>query len=124
MVNNYGIPFCWPVLCSAEPFQVAGLCKQHITATRAAEETNPDRTLSFPAIPTGNFSATGSISSLLVSKNRTAVAQYVFPGNWNVLASNGNITYWSQLYNGVSVNRSNRLQAGKEKAEDMESKPY
>jgi hypothetical protein len=89
-------------------FKSQAYASSNITATRATEETNPDTTLSFPTNPTGNFNATGSISSLLVSNNRTVVAQYVLSGNWNVLASNGNITYFGANFTMVSVNGSNR----------------
>lgn len=90
-------------------FKSQAYASSNITATGAAEETNPDTTLSFPTNPTGNFNATGSISSVLVSNNRTTSdAQYVLSGNWNVLASNGNITDFSANFTMVSANGSDR----------------
>ena len=92
-------------------FKSQAYASSNITTTRAAEETNPDTTLSFPTNPTGNFNATGSISSSLVdSNNRTTAdgAHYVLSGNWNVLASNGNITDFSANFAMVSVNGSDR----------------
>jgi hypothetical protein len=80
-----------------------------ITKPTRAAETEPSSIL-FLTKPTGNFNATGSISSLVVSNNNniTADAQYVLSGNWNVLASNGNITYFGASFTMVSVNGSNR----------------
>ena len=56
--------------------------------------------------PTGNFNATGSISSLILT-NRTD-PQYVLSGSWNVLASNGNITDFKANFTMVSVNGTDR----------------
>jgi hypothetical protein len=56
--------------------------------------------------PTGNFNATGSISSLILS-NR-ADPQYVLSGSWNVLASNGNITDFKANFTMVAVNGTQR----------------
>lgn len=78
------------------------------TITNTEAETDPTPIL-FLTKPTGNFNATGSISSSLLStNNRTENTQYVLSGNWNILASNGNITDFKANFTMVSVNGSDR----------------
>ena len=87
------------------------LSQNHIKQVYATEnitrsETDPALVF-FLTNPTGNFNATGSISSL-VSSSTTAEPQYVLAGNWNVLASNGNITDFGANFTMVSVNGTDR----------------
>jgi hypothetical protein len=79
------------------------------TATRETEETDPAPIL-FLTNPTGNFNATGMISSSLLTttNNRTQEPQYVLAGNWNVLASNGNITDFTANFTMVTVDGKER----------------
>lgn len=76
------------------------------TTGNTTSETDPALVF-FLTNPTGNFNATGTISSLVVS-NRTADPQYVLAGNWKVLASNGNITEFGANFTMVSVNGTDR----------------
>jgi hypothetical protein len=75
-------------------------------SSNATTRTDPALVF-FLTNPTGNFNATGSISSLIVS-NRTADPQYVLAGDWNVLASNGNISEFKASFTMVSVNGTER----------------
>lgn len=77
------------------------------TIGNATSETDPSLIL-FLTNPTGNFNATGSISSLVSSNGTTADPQYILSGNWNVLASNGNITDFGANFTMVSVNGTDR----------------
>ena len=89
---------------------LACLSQNHIKPTYAlgnATSENDPALVFFLTNPTGNFNATGSISSLVVS-NITADPQYVLAGNWNVLASNGNITDFGTNFTMVSVNGTDR----------------
>lgn len=92
---------------------LAFLGQNHIKQVYATENTTTSETdpalVFFLTNPTGNFNATGSISSLVPS-NRTTAAdpQYVLAGNWKVLASNGNITDFSANLTMVSVNGTDR----------------
>lgn len=72
----------------------------------ATSQTDP-ALIFFLTNPTGNFNATGSISSLVPS-NRTANPEYVLAGSWNVLASNGNITDFGANFTMVSINGTDR----------------
>ncbi len=63
--------------------------------------------------PTGNFNATGTISSLIptiitTTSNTTADPEYILSGDWNILASNGNITDFVANFTMVSINGSDR----------------
>ncbi len=78
----------------------------HATENTTISETDPALAF-FLTNPTGNFNASGTISSLVVN-NRTADPQYVLAGNWNVLASNGNITDFGANFTMVSVNGTDR----------------
>ncbi len=89
------------------------LSQNHIKHAYATENTTTSETdpplIFFLTNPTGNFNATGSISSLVISNNnRTAEPQYILAGNWNVLASNGNITNFGANFTMVSVNGTDR----------------
>ena len=75
--------------------------------TTTTSETDPSLVF-FLTNPTGNFNATGTISSLVASNSRIADPQYVLAGNWNVLASNGNITDFGANFTMVSVNGTDR----------------
>lgn len=90
---------------------LAFLSQNHIEQAYATKNTTTSETdpalVFFLTNPTGNFNATGSISSLVVN-NRTADPQYVLAGNWNVLASNGNITDFGANFTMVSVNGTDR----------------
>ncbi len=87
------------------------LCNNHIKHVYATENATTSETdpalVFFLTNPTGDFNATGSISSLVIS-NRTADPQYVLAGNWNVLTSNGNITHFGANITMVSVNGTDR----------------
>ncbi len=87
------------------------LSQNHIKQAYATENATTSATdpalVFFLTNPTGNFNATGSISSLIVS-NRTADPQYILAGNWNVLASNGNIADFGANFTMVSVNGTHR----------------
>ena len=91
---------------------LAFLSQNHIKQVYATENTTRSETdpalVFFLTNPTGNFNATGSISSLVLSNNGTADPQYILTGNWNVLASNGNITEFSANFTMVSVNGTDR----------------
>ena len=60
--------------------------------------------------PTGNFNATGAISSLVLHTTNNTIAnpQYILSGDWNILASNGNITDFEANFTMVSVNGTDR----------------
>ena len=60
--------------------------------------------------PTGNFNATGAISSLVLHTTNNTIAnpQYILSGDWNILASNGNITDFGANFTMVSVNGTDR----------------
>jgi hypothetical protein len=75
--------------------------------TTTTSETDPALAF-FLTNPTGNFNATGTINSLVASNSRTTDPQYVLTGNWNVLASNGNITDFGANFTMVSVNGTDR----------------
>ena len=83
------------------------------TTTTGAKETDPALAFLFTN-PTGDFNATDSISSSLVisnNNNRTRaqeIQQYILSGNWNVLASNGNITDFGSNFTMLSVNCTDR----------------
>jgi hypothetical protein len=83
----------------------------YATENRTSSETGP-AVVFFLTNPTGNFNATGSISSLVMvssnNSNRTADPQYILSGDWNVLASNGNITDFSANFTMVSINGTDR----------------
>lgn len=83
----------------------------YATENRTSSETGPALVF-FLTNPTGNFNATGSISSLVMvssnNNNRTADPQYILSGDWNVLASNGNITDFSANFTMVSINGTDR----------------
>ncbi|MBD0359874.1 MAG: hypothetical protein ICV56_04080 [Nitrososphaeraceae archaeon] len=83
----------------------------YATENTTRSETNPALVF-FLTNPTGNFNATGSISSLVIvssnNNNRTANPQYILSGDWNILASNGNITDFSANFTMVSVNGTDR----------------
>ncbi len=93
---------------------LAFLSQNHIEQAYATENTTTssetDPTLIFFLTnPTGNFNATGTISALVPSNSRTAAdSQYILAGNWNVLASNGNIADFSANFTMVSVNGTDR----------------
>ncbi len=57
--------------------------------------------------PTGDFNATGSISSLIVNNNRTE-PQYVLSGNWNVIASKGNVSDFNANFTMVAFDGTQR----------------
>jgi hypothetical protein len=97
------------VLLSGLSFLSQNSVKQ-VYATENTTTSETDRALVFFLTnPTGNFNATGSISSLVASNSRTAAdPQYVLAGNWNVLASNGNITDFGANFTMVSVNGTDR----------------
>ncbi|MDQ4101818.1 MAG: hypothetical protein M3115_06490 [Thermoproteota archaeon] len=81
-----------------------------------ATTTSNTTSLTDPALvffltnPTGNFNASGTISSLVYTSgiNTTANPQYVLSGVWNILASNGNITDFGANFTMVSVNGTDR----------------
>ncbi len=77
------------------------------TNGNTTSQTDP-ALISFLTNPTGNFNATGSISSLVLSNRTTTDPQYVLAGDWKVLASNGNITDFSANFTMVSVNGTDR----------------
>ena len=87
------------------------LSQNHIKQVYATENTTKSETdpalVFFLTNPTGNFNATGSISSL-VSSGTTVEPQYVLAGNWYVLAYNGNITDFGANFTMVSVNGTDR----------------
>jgi hypothetical protein len=91
---------------------LAFLSQNHVKQVYATDNTTTSETdpalVFFLTNPTGNFNATGSISSLVASNSRTADPQYVIVGNWNVLASNGNITDFGANFTMVSVNGTDR----------------
>lgn len=91
---------------------LAFLSQNHIKQVYATENTTTSETdpalVFFLTNPTGSFNATGTISSLVASNSRTADPQYVLAGNWNVLASNGNITDFGANFTMVSVNGTDR----------------
>jgi hypothetical protein len=90
---------------------LACLSQNHIKQVYAlgnATSENDPALVFFLTNPTGNFNATGSISSLVVSNRTAAHPQYVLAGNWNVLASNGNITDFGANFTMVSVNGTDR----------------
>jgi hypothetical protein len=76
------------------------------TTTTTGAETDPAPIL-FLTKPTGNFNATGSISSLLTN-NTTEDAQYVLAGDWSLLASNGNITDFKANFTMVAIDGKQR----------------
>jgi hypothetical protein len=71
----------------------------------ATSETDP-ALVSLLTNPTGNFNATGSISSLIL--NNATDPQHILSGNWNVLASNGNIIDLKVIFTMVAVNGTQR----------------
>ncbi|HEX6280831.1 MAG TPA: hypothetical protein VFZ67_01250 [Nitrososphaera sp.] len=77
------------------------------TTGKTTSQTDPALVF-FPTNPTGNFNATGSISSLVPSNRTTADPQYVLAGNWKVLASDGNIADFRANFTMVSVNGTDR----------------
>lgn len=79
------------------------------TTSNATSQTDPTL-IFFLTNPTGNFNATGTISSLVLntSNSTTANPQYVLSGEWNVLASNGNITDFGANFTMVLVNGTDR----------------
>jgi hypothetical protein len=91
---------------------LAFLSQNHVKQVYATENTTTSETdpalLLFLTNPTGNFNATGSISSLVANNSRTADPQDILAGNWNVLASNGNITDFGANFTMVSVNGTDR----------------
>jgi hypothetical protein len=91
---------------------LAFLSQNHIKQVYATENATTSETdpalVFFLTNPTGNFNATGTISSLVASNSRTPDPQYVLAGNWNVLASNGNITDFGANFTMVSVNGTDR----------------
>lgn len=84
-----------------------------ITTSNMTRQTDPSLVY-FLTNPTGNFNATGTISSLVPSTNSsnsgdiTANPQYILSGDWNILASNGNITDFGANFTMVSVNGTDR----------------
>jgi hypothetical protein len=91
---------------------LAFLSQNHIKQVYATENTTTSETdpalVFFLTNPTGNFNATGSISSLVGSNSSTADPQYILAGNWNVLASNGNIMDFGANFTMVSINGTDR----------------
>ncbi len=91
---------------------LAFLSQNHIKQVYATENTTTSETdpalAFFLTNPTGNFNATGTISSVIANNSRTADPQYVLAGDWNVLASNGNITDFGANFTMVSVNGTDR----------------
>jgi hypothetical protein len=79
------------------------------TTTIGTKETDPAPVL-FLTKPTGNFNATGTISSFLltITNNKTQEPQYVLAGNWSLLASNGNITDFKVNFTMVTVDGKER----------------
>jgi hypothetical protein len=79
------------------------------TTTIGTKETDAAPVL-FLTKPTGNFNATGTISSslLTITNNRTQEPQYVLAGNWSLLASNGNITDFKVNFTMVTVDGKER----------------
>lgn len=79
------------------------------TISNMTTQTDPSLVF-FLANPTGNFNATGTISSLVpsTSSNTTANPQYILSGEWNILASNGNITDFGANFTMVSANGTDR----------------
>ena len=77
------------------------------TTGNATSEADP-ALIFFLTNPTGNFNATGSISSLVSSNRTTADPQYVLAGGWKVLASNGNITDFGANFTMVSIDGTDR----------------
>lgn len=79
------------------------------TTSNATSQTDPTL-IFFLTNPTGNFNATGTISSLVLntSNSTTANPQYVLSGEWNILASNGNITDFGANFTMVLVNGTDR----------------
>lgn len=76
------------------------------TNANTTSEADP-ALFSFLTNPTGNFNATGTISSLVLD-NRRLEPQYVLSGNWNVNTSNGNIIDFGAHFTMVSVNGTDR----------------
>lgn len=82
------------------------------TTSNRTMQTDPALVF-FLTNPTGNFNATGTISSLIptivtTTSNTTADPQYILSGDWNILASNGNITDFRANFTMVSVNGTDR----------------
>jgi hypothetical protein len=82
------------------------------TTSNSTMQTDPALVF-FLTNPTGNFNATGTISSLIptmitTTSNTTANPQYIVSGDWNILASNGNITDFGANFTMVSVNGTDR----------------
>jgi hypothetical protein len=80
------------------------------TSSNTTTPTDPSLVF-FLTNPTGNFNATGTISSLVLdtsSGNTTGNPDYILSGDWNILASNGNITHFGANFTMVLVNGTNR----------------
>ncbi len=80
------------------------------TSSNTATSTDPSLVF-FLTNPTGNFNATGTISSLVlntISGNTATNSQYILSGDWNILASNGNITDFGANFTMVLDNGTNR----------------
>ncbi len=92
------------------PFKaIVDATTNNTTTSNATSQTDPTLIL-FLTNPTGNFNATGTISSLVfnTSNSTTANPQYVLSGEWNILASKGNITDFGANFTMVPVNGTNR----------------
>lgn len=92
------------------PFKaIVDATTNNTTTSNATTQTDPTL-IFFLTNPTGNFNATGTISSLVLntSNSTTANPQYVLSGEWNILASNGNITDFGANFTMVLVNGTDR----------------
>lgn len=92
------------------PFKaIVDATTNNTTTSNATSQTDPTL-IFFLTNPTGNFNATGTISSLVLntSNSTTANPQYVLSGEWNILASNGNITDFGANFTMVLVNGTDR----------------
>ncbi len=91
------------------PFKAIVDATTNNTTSNATSQTDPTL-IFFLTNPTGNFNATGTISSLVLntSNSTTANPQYVLSGEWNILASNGNITDFGANFTMVLVNGTDR----------------
>lgn len=91
------------------PFNAIVDATTNNATSNATSQTDPTL-IFFLTNPTGNFNATGTISSLVLntSNSTTANPQYVLSGEWNILASNGNITDFGANFTMVLVNGTDR----------------
>ena len=91
------------------PFNAIVDATTNNTTSNATSQTDP-ALIFFLTNPTGNFNATGTISSLVLNtgNSTTANPQYVLSGEWNILASNGNITDFGANFTMVFVNGTDR----------------